>query len=241
MYPRVAQQRGLEYNEALLELDFSINIRKTLEIAVGSSLLVVCNPNNPTGNQFPKEDLLRLVEGFSGLVLVDEAYQEYSAFSLINEVKSFENLVVLRTFSKAYGLAGLRLGYCVANSEFATILRERYMMPFPVSNVVLKAGIKVIRKQELIQKTIDKTRAERNWLRNQLNNFDGIEAYPSETNFILFKTRKPSDEVYTFLQSGGIYVRKIDNLLDQKNYLRVTVAPRPQLLRFLSVLEEAIK
>ncbi|MHA2394722.1 MAG: aminotransferase class I/II-fold pyridoxal phosphate-dependent enzyme, partial [Promethearchaeota archaeon] len=81
MYPRAALQRELMYREATLEKDFSLNIEKTLNIANGSSILVICNPNNPTGNQFPRDDILELVDNFGGLVLIDEAYQEYSNYS----------------------------------------------------------------------------------------------------------------------------------------------------------------
>ena len=110
MYPRAAKQRGVILVEAPLMSDFSLNPEKTLELAEGSELLVICNPNNPTGNQFPKESVTKLIEGFDGLVLLDEAYQEYSEYNLAGLVEDRDNLIILRTFSKAYGLAGLRLG-----------------------------------------------------------------------------------------------------------------------------------
>lgn len=240
MYPRAALQRDLKYREASLKPDFSLNIEKTLKIANGSSILVICNPNNPTGNQFPRDDVLELVDSFGGLVLVDEAYQEYANYSLVKETAKYQNLVVLRTFSKAYGLAGLRLGYCVTREEFASTLRERFLMPYPVPNIVLKTGFKMLENQALIHKTVEKSKVERKWLIDELNKLKGVEAYPSDTNFILFKTNKPYEDVYMALLRSGIFVRKIGNVLGRENCLRVTVAPRPMLERFLTALEGAI-
>jgi histidinol-phosphate aminotransferase len=241
MYPRVALQRGLEYREAMLEPDFSLNIEDTLDVAKGSSILVVCNPNNPTSNQFPTRDILELVNCFEGLVLVDEAYQEYSDYSLIDAVDEYDNLVILRTFSKAFGLAGLRLGYLVANSELASMLRERYLSPFPVSNIALKTGSKIIQQYGFIEKAIEKTKREREWLVNQLNNLEGVEAFPSNANFVLFNTEKSYEAVFEELQSRGVLIRKIGAILGRKNCLRVSVAPRPILIQFLDALKETIK
>jgi len=239
MYPRAAVQRDLDYRIAPLEQDFSLNPEKTLENAKGASLLVICNPNNPTGNQFPRETVLDLVKRFKGLVLIDEAYQEYSEYTLAEEVKNHDNLIILRTFSKAYGLAGLRLGYCISNIDMATTLRERYMMPYPVPNVVLRAGAKLIQKQETVQTAIKETVIEREWLINQLNTLEGVEAYPSETNFVLLKTEQPYREVYPYLKNRGVLIRILGKVLSLENCLRVTVAPRPVLERFLETLKEA--
>jgi histidinol-phosphate aminotransferase len=240
MYPRAAAQRDVELREAVLEPDFSLNVKKTLELADGSSMLVVCSPNNPTGNQFPRDTVVKLLEGFSGLVLVDEAYQEYAEYSIADLVSKYENLIVLRTFSKAYGLAGLRLGYCFAGEMLASTLRERFMMPYPVPNVVLNAGIKILGKQSLIKEIIEKTKAEREWLIAQLNRLEGVTAYPSDTNFVLFKTQKPYTEVYDTLMSRGVIISRQGNILGN-DCLRVTVAPRALQTKFLEALEEAIK
>jgi histidinol-phosphate aminotransferase len=241
MYSRVTVQRSLQYREASLEPKFSLNIDKTLETAKESSILVICNPNNPTGNQFSRKNILKLVKGFSGLVLVDEAYQEYSSYSLVDKTAKYENLVVLRTLSKAYGLAGLRLGYYITNKDLASTLRERYIMPYPVPNIVLKTGYKILEKQDLIRETIEKTKIERAWLIEQLDKIEGVRAFPSETNFVLFNTDKPCNEVYMTLLTKGVMVRKIGRVPDYTNCLRVTVAPRSMLKRFLTTLKEVLK
>ena len=241
MYPRAALQRGIELRQVSLRDDFTLDVQGTIEIAEGSSLLVVCNPNNPTGNQFPKQDILELVEGFKGLVLVDEAYTEFSDYSIAEKTKDYENLLVLRTFSKVYGLAGLRLGYCITNTELALTLRDRYMMPYPVSNLVLKTGCKVLEQNQLIVESVDETKKQRDWLVTELNNLAGVQAYPSDANFVLFNTEKPYNEVYDNLLSRGIILSKQGKVLDKENCLRVTIAPKPMLERLLEALKEATK
>jgi len=238
IYPRVALQRSINLKEAHLNPDFSLNVNRTLRFASDSSLIVICNPNNPTGNQFPKEKLIQIIEGFEGLVLVDEAYQEYANYSLNELVSSYENLVVLRTFSKAYGLAGLRLGYLITNETLAGIIREKFMMPYPVSNLVLNSGLEMLRNLTVVMNAIEKTKFTRDWLINKLNQINSVHAYSSNTNFVLFSTKKSYTEVYEALLQEGIIIRKQGRLLDVDNCLRVTVAPREIMVRFLKKLEE---
>ena len=239
MYPRAAQQRGVQLVEALLEQDFSLNPEKTLELAKGSELLVICNPNNPTGNQFSEESVIKLIEGFDGLVLLDEAYQEYSEYTLAELVKEYDNLIILRTFSKAYGLAGLRLGYCLACEELVSTLREKYMMPYPVSNLILRAGIKMIDQTPTVLDSVGEAKQERAWLISELNKVPGVEAFPSDACFVLFKTEKPINEVYEALLSQGIIISR--QTVFEEEYLRVTVAPRKLGERFIERFREATK
>ena len=239
MYPRAAQQRDVELVEAFVEPDFSLNPEKTLELVKESELLVVCNPNNPTGNQFPKESVIKLIEGFDGLVLLDEAYQEYSEYSLAELVNKYDNLVILRTFSKAYGLAGLRLGYCLACKELVATLREKYMMPYPVSNLILKVGIKMLEQAPAVLEAVEEAKQERAWLTSELNKTNGVSAYPSDACFVLFKTEKLIHGVYEALLSQGIIVSR-QTVFDTE-YLRVTVAPRKLGERFIEGLREATR
>jgi histidinol-phosphate aminotransferase len=239
MYPRAAKQRGVELVEAQLEPEFSLNTEKTLKLATDSELLVLCNPNNPTGNQFPRSEVIKLIEGFDGLVLLDEAYQEYSEYTLAELVGDYDNLVILRTFSKAYGLAGLRLGYCIASEELVSTLRERYMMPYPVSNLVLRAGIKILDRYQTIIETIEEAKQERAWLTEELNKLPGVEIFPSEACFVFFKTEAPIMGVYEVLLRQGIIVSKQE--VFDTDYLRVTVAPRAIGERFIDALKETLK
>jgi histidinol-phosphate aminotransferase len=239
MYSRAAQQRGVELVNAALEPDFSLNPEKTLELAKGSELLVLCNPNNPTGNQFKKDSVIKLIEGFDGLVLVDEAYQEYSEYTLAELVNKYDNLVILRTFSKAYGFAGLRLGYCIACEELVSTLREKYMMPYPVSNLILRAGVKMLEQTPTVFDAVEEAKQEREWITSEINKVSGVTAYPSDANFVLFKTEKPINEVYGALLSQGVIVSR--QPVFEEDCLRVTVAPRRLGERFIEALREATR
>lgn len=238
MYPRAAKQRQIEYIELPLNPDFTLN---TVKNAQSYDLLLLCNPNNPTGNQFDREKLIKLVDETKDFVLVDEAYNEYGEYSLAEETQGRENLLVLRTFSKAYGMAGLRLGYCITNSELAELLTTKCLMPYPVSSPILRAGSILLRNREQVDRMVDEAKVIREELITELNQIDGVTAYPSATNFVLFNTEKTYNEVYEGLKERGILVRAFGDVLDKENCLRVTVAPKPLMKRFIQALKEAAK
>lgn len=241
MYERTARNMGADCMTVDIEEDFSLNVEKLLSAASPSTdVLVLCNPNNPTSNQFERRKVLRLVEGFNGLVVVDEAYAEYAGYSLVEEVGHFDNLLVLRTFSKAFGLAGLRLGYAVNNREIAVILNERYQMPYSLSSVALKTGLKLLERGDVVSDAVEATKKERDRLIESMHGIRGIRVFPSETNFVLFSLPQASDEVYYELLRRGIIVRRIGPVLGARNYLRVSIAPRDRLERFLDVLKEML-
>lgn len=237
MYPRAAKQRQIEYTELPLNPDFSLPEKN----AQSYGLLILCNPNNPTGNQFNREKLIKLMDETKGFVLVDEAYNEYGEYSLAGETKTRKNLIVLRTFSKAYGMAGLRLGYCITNSELAELLTTKCLMPYPVSSPVLRAGSILLRNKEQVDRMVEQAKAIREELIAELNQINGVTAYPSATNFVLFNTEKPYLEVSEGLKERGILVRVFGDVRDQKNCLRVTLAPKPMMKRFIQALKEAAK
>lgn len=237
MYPRAAKQRKLKYTEEPLRPDFTLNAG----IDPRCDLLILCNPNNPTGNQFDRDAVISLIDKSKGFVLVDEAYMEYGKYSLACETETRENLLILRTFSKAYGMAGLRLGYCITNSELAEVLNTQCLMPYPVSSPVLRAGSILLRNTEFVQRMVDEAKEQRKALIEKLNEMDGVTPYPSATNFVLFNTEKPYTEVYEGLKERGILVRVFGKVLDKENCLRVTVAPEPMMARFIEALEEALK
>jgi histidinol-phosphate aminotransferase len=237
MYPRAAKQRGLEYTEKPINNDFTLDIQNTQSYG----LLILCNPNNPTGNQFNRDKIIKLIDKAEGFVLVDEAYTDYAEYSLASETAERENLIILRTFSKAYGMAGLRLGYCITNSELAEVLNTQCLMPYPVSSSVLRAGSILLRNKELIDQKIEEAKSQREALISSLNEIEGVTAFPSATNFVLFNTTKPYNEVYEGLKERGILIRVFGGVLDKENCLRVTVAPEPMMDRFIEALKETVK
>ena len=150
-------------------------------------------------------------------------------------------VITLRTFSKAYGMAGLRLGYCITNSELAEVLTTKCLMPYPVSSPVLRAGSILLRNKEQVDRMVEEAKVQREALISKINDIDGVTAYPSATNFVLFNTEKPYSEVYEGLKERGILIRVFGDILDKENCLRVTVAPEPMMDRFIEALREAVK
>jgi histidinol-phosphate aminotransferase len=243
VYGLTARAMGVVYRTVDLNEDFSLNVEETLSVvSPDTCILVLCSPNNPTGNQFAREKMLRLVERFQGFVVVDEAYVEYADYSLAGEAARFDNMLILRTFSKAFGLAGLRLGYSVSNSDLAGVLNDRYQMPYPASSISLKTGLVMLKKIGEMRGSVGAAKRERGWLMDELNAMEGVTAYPSDTNFVLFSLTRDYEDVYGKLLKRGIIVRKIGPVLGSNHgCLRVTLAPREKMERFLSALKEALK
>jgi histidinol-phosphate aminotransferase len=243
VYGLTAKAMGVGYRTLDLEEDFSLNVEETLSaVSPNTRILVLCSPNNPTGNQFARDKVLSLVERFQGLVVVDEAYVEYAGYSLVEEATRFDNMLILRTFSKAFGLAGLRLGYAVSNSDLAGVLNDRYQTPYPISSISLKAGLFMMEKIGQVRGSVEAAKRERGWLTDELNATGGITAYPSDTNFVLFSLTRDYEDVYGELLERGIIVRKIGPAPGASHgCLRVTLAPREKLERFLVALKEALE
>lgn len=238
MYRHAVALQKAEYLEVPLRQDFSLDVEGLLsKITSKTRILFLCSPNNPTANRFNKEDVERLIEEFPGLVVVDEAYAEFSGCSIVPLTREFDNLVVLRTFSKAFGMAGLRLGYCVADPEIAQSLSRNVGLPYPVNTLALKLGVKVLEKRSIMYKAIEKLKAERDILIRKLREIRGVYAFNSETNFVLFKTDRPADKVHYELLSRGVIVKKLGEILKFSNCFRATVGLREMNNKLVEALK----
>jgi histidinol-phosphate aminotransferase len=171
-------------------------------------LLYLCSPNNPTSNQMRPEDVETLVKAFPGIVILDEAYGEFADYSFVPRIGEFPNMIILRTFSKAFGLAMLRLGYAVANPELASVVREKAPLPYPVSGFTIRMGIKMLENMSIMQTAVAALLAERGKLIKALNQIEGVQAFNSQADFLLINTEKPADEVYAKLLKQGIMLKK---------------------------------
>lgn len=186
-------------------------------------LLYICSPNNPTSTQFKMEDIETLAKSSPGLVILDEAYAEFADYSFVPRIKEFKNMIILRTFSKAFGLAALRLGYAVANPELAKILTEKAPLPYPVSGFTLRMGSKMLDNVNLMKKSVKALIAEREKLIKSLNKIKGVQAFDSQADFLLVNTQKSADEVNEKLLKRGIMLKKWGKILQYDNCFRVTV------------------
>jgi histidinol-phosphate aminotransferase len=233
------RRQGAEYVAVPLLENFRLDVEKLLgTFSPKASLLYLCSPNNPTGNQFKMGEVETLAKEFPGIVILDEAYAEYADYSMVSRIGEFENVVILRTFSKAFGLAALRLGYAVTNARLSKTLVEKTPLPFPVSVFTLNMGRKLLENFETVEKAVEELKSERGKLIKKLDEINGIEAFDSKANFVLFNTVKPCDEVYQSLLKRGILIKKFGKILQFENCLRTTVGLPQMNAKLLEALRK---
>jgi histidinol-phosphate aminotransferase len=202
--------------------------------------LFVCSPNNPTGNQFSSNDIARVCDDFPGLVVLDEAYVDFAQESLVSEVMRRKNLAVIRTFSKAFGLANLRLGFIIAHPDWAPLFLDRVQYPYPVSSIAASIAIQLLQKFHLVENGVESLRNERTWLLERLREIEGVEALDSQANFILANLAIEAGKAHKQLLERGIATKKIGQVLDLPNCIRVTVGTREMNSIFLESLNEVL-
>jgi histidinol-phosphate aminotransferase len=202
--------------------------------AAGADIVFVCSPNNPTGNAQPVDVVRELAERSHALVIVDEAYGEFGGASAIGLLERCPNVVVVRTFSKAFALAGARLGYCLAAPEVVEDLR-RVRLPYHLSALTQAAGLVALDHRQDALAILDAVREQRDRILAALPGL-GAEVFPSEANFVLFRPSRPSDVVWQGLLDRGVLVRDFSRLVPQA--LRVTAGTPEEVDLFLSALEE---
>ena len=198
------------------------------EIPEGFKLIFLCSPNNPTGNAISEEIVRTIVESTSAIVFLDEAYAEFADKSLIKMVGENDNLIIGRTLSKAFGLAGLRLGYAIAPEWIAE--QYRLVSPlFSMSGLSLAAGFAALKDVEYMKSSVAKIRSERQRIQSRI-----AGAYPSQGNFLYIETPKRSTEITEGLLKRGIVVRDCSPMPGAgENHIRVTVGTPEQNERFL--------
>jgi len=238
IYKHMVDLRGARYLSVPLREDFSMDLEKILaKVTPRTRLFFLCSPNNPTANQFKIDEIRSLIEEFPGIVIIDEAYGEFADYTTVPLVEKSENLMVLRTFSKTFGLAGLRLGYTVANPDFASTLSEKAQLPYPVSSIALRMGLKLLANIEIVKDAIERLKGERGRLIGELNAIRGVTAFDSQANFVLFQTEKGSDEIYQALLEQGVLVRNLGRVLHLERCLRATVGLPEMNEKTLAVLK----
>ncbi len=209
----------------------------------GAGILYMDTPNNPTGFQMPRRDMERLVRGFDGLVILDEAYAEFGGYTAMPWVRRTDNLVVVRTFSKSFGLAGLRLGYCAAGGGIAEAFNRVGQYPYPVSSLAVEAGILALEKGALeqVRRSVGIVKAERRRIIAGLRAHGAFEVFDSSANFVLFDAGAGADRrVHAALAEQGIHVRRLGRIGRRGGCLRVTVGTREANSRFLLAVRDLL-
>jgi histidinol-phosphate aminotransferase len=219
--------------------DFQIN-RSDVEESFRSDtkLVFVCSPNNPTANLISKDSILALAENYNCVVVVDEAYIDFAEReTLIYEAAELPNLIVMRTFSKVWGLAGVRCGYCAASEEIVNFF-YKIKLPYNLNKLTASAIIKALDKFEMKEYFKQEIILQRDYLAKSLREMNGIKrVYPSDTNFILFEVENPG-LVHQSLVDKGIIIRNRSNQV--KNCLRATVGTKEENQKFLDELEKIL-
>jgi histidinol-phosphate aminotransferase len=238
VYRVAADLNGVEALAVELDDMFQIDVGRTLgAIRATTKLIFCCSPNNPTGNLLDREQIMNLCRSFRGVVVADEAYVEFSgAGSLAKDVQAMKNLVVLRTFSKAWGLAGIRLGYTIADPSIVSYLL-RIKSPYNINSATAALALKALEAAGFVDKVAHRVIAERENLANLLSNLRIVEhVYPSNANFLLVRF-KDSERAYTSLLKNGIVVRRRSEPRF-RNCLRITVGTSEENGLLINTLSE---
>jgi histidinol-phosphate aminotransferase len=220
-----------------LEPPWRIEARHVAEAwAASPSVAFVCSPNNPTGNVQAEETIRELVARRPTLVVVDEAYIEFGGGSVASLVRRHPNLVVVRTLSKAFALAGARIGYCLASRDVVDDLR-RVRLPYHLSSLNQAAGLVALAHSDEAVRILDAVREQRERILATLPSM-GVGAFPSSANFVLFRPPRHAREVWRGLLDRGVLVRDFTDLVPE--CLRVTAGTPEEVDRFLSALDEVL-
>lgn len=224
-----------------LKLEDGFQLPSVLEIkrnTTSSGLLFICSPNNPTGNTYSLNEVKCIADQFKGIVVVDEAYIDFSdSKSAIELIKNTPNLVVLQTFSKAFGLAGLRLGMAFANSEIIQILNT-IKPPYNISTYSQLKGIEALDNLEKVSDQIQVIKNERERLKHRLQNCtEVVKVYPSQANFLLVEFVNAS-KTYIQLKNKGIILR--NRTSEIKNCLRISIGTKDQNNQLINALKTIV-
>jgi len=238
------EERCKLYNIPLIAIPFSddmkLNIKDFTKQSKNADILYLDSPNNPTGFQFSKTELQKLIKSFDGLVIIDEAYGEFSEYSLSKLVKTQKNLIVVQTLSKSFGLAGLRLGYFVASKKFTDAFMSVIQYPYPVSTITIESGIQALEKSTLMKETIDTIKIERKRIIETLRKYDAFEVFDSKANFVLFDAHGAYKRVYSALAEQGISIRKLGKIGNHDGCLRVTIGTKEMNSKFLLAIRDLL-
>lgn len=224
MYKVAAQLNDINCREVLLTGDFQLDIEAILrKIDENTRIIFICSPNNPTGNRMKKEDVIHLLQNFENLVVVDEAYIDFSEDeSLTGLLNDYPNLVILQTLSKGWGMAGARIGIGFASNEIVATL-TKMKMPYNVSEINQKIALDRLLASSQVQQEIAIIIDERELMRPVLESLDFVEKiFPTDANFLLLRV-KNAKNLYQYLLSNGIVIRDRSNQPLLENCVRITV------------------
>ena len=237
MYGVLANLNAIENREVVLSKDFQPNVEEILSnVNASTRMIFLCSPNNPTGNSFDDEAVFKILKNFNGLVVIDEAYIDFSKNeSWLSQMSSYANLVVTQTLSKAYAMAGLRVGILYASAEIISIL-NKIKPPYNINTLSQETAIKKLEQNTLVAQ-IKRIVSEREKLVESLGAISYVKKiFPTDANFILIQV-DDAEKRYEQLISKGIVIRNRSNQTLCDNCLRITVGTKDENLKLIEILK----
>lgn len=239
MYAVCAGINAVSVQRASLTPDFAIDLESILKtVTTSTKIIFLCSPNNPTGNLLEKGKIETLVQKFSGIVVVDEAYIDFANDpGFIEKLKTYPNLVILQTLSKAWGLAGLRVGMCFASEEIIALL-NKIKYPYNINSFTQQKALEILKNVQQKDAWVAELVEERKKLERELEKLAIVKnVYPSDANFLLVRTENASD-IYNILLEQKIIVRDRSRIELCENCLRITVGTATENNRLLTALKK---
>lgn len=238
IYAKAAEAQAIAFD---LDENYDLDVDRFISTVRESKahLAVICNPNNPTGNALTVERIEEIARSIDCAFLLDEAYVEFYGHSAVGLVKRYPNLIVARTFSKAYGLAGARVGYMIAQRDVTKMI-EKTFMPYHMNVLSLATADIVYQMRDEFVPRIQMMIAERKRMSERLSGLEGVKVYPSETNFVLIKYDRAT-ELSARLEELDIGVRYFKNNSRLENCLRISMGTREENDAWFNAVEQFVK
>jgi len=239
MYKVCAAIQDVAINTVPLDASYDLQTDKVLAACNSNTKIIfVCTPNNPTGNSISKHKIYELLTSFDGLVVVDEAYIDFSEQeSFTSQLEKYPNLVILHTFSKAWGMAALRLGMCFASQEIIQLL-TKIKFPYNINQATIDLALKSLDRVEEMKTLVHHINTERERLKDELGKLSCVlKIYPSETNFLLVKVTD-AKKIHADLMVQGVIVRDRSNVIACEGCLRISVGTKEENDTLLNCLKE---
>ena len=233
IYAKIVNSRYIGAGEGN---DFTINVDDVIKSIEENDpkLTIICNPNNPTGTTIKRDDVLRIVKSTDNVVIVDEAYMEFSNESVVDEIENYDNLIVVKTMSKAFSMAGIRTGYLIANEELVKTI-EKVRPPYNLNSISALLATKALKQKEKMLSYVENLKVEREKIYEKLIDMGG-KAYRSGANCVFFSSKV--DNLAEKLIDNDVLIRKFGGKLD--NYYRVTVGSPKENEAFLNAMKKIV-
>ncbi len=217
----------------IFPVDEMVNIVQNEKV----DMVILTSPNNPTANSMEIADIERIAKVTDGIVIIDEAYFEFSNKTALNLLKYYKNCIILRTFSKAFGIAGLRVGYAIADPEVAEYL-HRVRLPFSLNIFSETAAVAMLGHQDLLQKNVETVKKYKAAMIQELETIKSIKVYPSDTNFFIVEGEMNGSEIAQRLEEASISVRDMSKQPLLENCIRVSVGLQEENEKFVDALKK---